>query len=99
MNQRVYRELFGRVDGLSDEVLRDGFLRHRRRVMEYFAQRRDDLLVITVDEDENEQIWARLCEFVGIRIPGSFPQFDNQSAMLWNDIHHPCKVTAGKQES
>ena len=95
MNQRVYRDLFGRIDGLSDEVLREGFLNHRRRVMEYFSSRNDDLLVIAVDEDDNESIWARLCDFIGVQIPGSFPEFSNQTAMLWNDIHHPCKVTGG----
>ncbi len=92
MNQRVYRELFGRIDGLTDAVLRDGFLRHRDRVMQYFSGRSDDLLVITIDEDDDESTWNRLCEFVGLEIPGSFPRFANRSAMLWAEIVHPCKV-------
>ena len=93
MNQRVYRDLFGRIDGLSDDVLREGYLRHRERVFGYFLGRPNDLLVLTIDEEDNQTMWSRLCEFVGIRIPGAFPVFPNQTARLWDQIHHPCKVT------
>ena len=91
--RRVYRELFGRVVDLHDRCLLDSYDRHREQVQRYFAGRDEDWLVLNLAKDDPDEAWRRLCDFVGLWMPGRLPHFANPSAQLWENIIHPCKVS------
>jgi len=56
----------------NEEIFVQRYERHNREVMEYFANRQPDLLVLRITEGEG---WEKLCPFLGAPIPKRpFPQ-------------------------
>lgn len=57
----------GRADPLGNEsVYVERYERHNREVLEYFAGRPEDLLVLDLARDDG---WTRLCPFLGHPVP------------------------------
>jgi len=50
----------------SETVYRDRYERHNREVLEYFADRPDDLLVFRLADGDG---WEELCSFLGVAVP------------------------------
>ena len=50
----------------NEEIFLARYERHNREVMEYFANRASDLLVLRITEGEG---WEKLCPFLGVSVP------------------------------
>lgn len=76
MRRWIYGENAGCPAG-NEEIYKQRYERHNREVLEYFADRPDDLLVIDLPNDDG---WARLCPFLGHAIPDEpFPHANRAS--------------------
>ncbi len=108
--KRCYQQTFEPLtcDSITDDAhLRDCYLRHRAGVLDYFAQRSEDLLSIDVARAGELQ---RLCEFLGSsldageegggerageRAGADFPHLNTGGRIAaWDKIKHPGKVSA-----
>jgi hypothetical protein len=61
----MHKELYGQIE-FSEDVFRKRFTRHTEEVMAYFAERRDDLLIMNMDLGAG---WSELCRFLEKPIP------------------------------
>jgi hypothetical protein len=63
---RIHKELYGQK-GFDEAVFLDRYRRHSREVLDYFAYRPADLLVMNMDAGAG---WPELCGFLGKPVPG-----------------------------
>ena len=76
MRRWIYGDDAGCPEG-NEETYVARYQRHNREVLDYFADRPDDLLVIDLPNDDG---WSRLCPFLGAEIPDeSFPHANKAS--------------------
>lgn len=67
----IMRRLYGRVP-YDPERFREAYVRHEKRVTEYFKGREQDLLIFSIFDDK--QPWETLCSFLGEEVPNTpFP--------------------------
>lgn len=74
----VRRAVYG-TEEFDPDLWRAGFRRHNERVLRYFAERPEDLLVMDVTRGEG---WEKLCPFLGKPIPAAAFPFANKSSRL-----------------
>lgn len=76
MRRWIYGESAGCPMG-NEEIYTARYEKHNREVLEYFADRPDDLLVIDLPNDDG---WSRLCPFLGQPVPDeAFPHSNKAS--------------------
>jgi hypothetical protein len=63
---RIHKELYGQK-GFDEAVFLERYRRHSREVLDYFAYRPADLLVMNMDAGAG---WPELCGFLGKPVPG-----------------------------
>ncbi|HEX7247454.1 MAG TPA: sulfotransferase [Actinomycetota bacterium] len=77
MREWIYGAGFGSPIG-NEELYAERYRRHNREVLEHFAERPDDLLVMDITEGDG---WAELCPFLGRPVPDApFPHSNSASA-------------------
>lgn len=78
--EEVYKshiDLFGTI-GFDENKFIYGYFQHTLRVLEYFKNRKDDLLIYEVSEG-----WEPLCKFLNKNVPGcSFPHRNKSKKQL-----------------
>jgi hypothetical protein len=82
------KSLYG-TGGTERETLLDAYDRHERHVMDYFRERRDDLLVLNICDGHAG--WEPLCEFLGLPIPDeAFPSSNRKFSdnIFLHLLHH-----------
>jgi hypothetical protein len=76
MRRLIYGETAGCPEG-NESTYVDRYERHNREVLEYFADRPDDLLVMDIPADAH---WEHLCAFLGAEVPAEpFPHANKAS--------------------
>ncbi len=72
---RYHEELYGTTE-YDEDVFRERYRRHNREVLDYFADRPDDLLVLDILAGDG---FEKLCPFLGVPIPDEpFPHRNKQ---------------------
>jgi hypothetical protein len=66
MNRFIYEVPF---PAGNEAIFLDRYRKHNEEVMDYFKNRKDDLLVIDLEKDD---AWSKLCPFLQIAVP-AFP--------------------------
>lgn len=68
---QLHRDVFGAVS-FDREAFAEAYARHESRVLDYFRDRPEDLLVMDICGGEG---WERLCPFLGVAVPARrFPR-------------------------
>lgn len=76
MRRWIYGEDAGCPEG-NEDIYIARYERHNREVLDYFKDRRQDLLVIDFPNDDG---WSRLCPFLNVEIPDDpFPHANKAS--------------------
>jgi len=71
MREWIYGSGCGDPAG-REKLYVERYERHNREVLQYFAERPDDFLVLKITEGEG---WEKLCPFLGVpMMPGAFPK-------------------------
>jgi hypothetical protein len=88
----IRRELRSRLYGTIDfdpDLFSQAYDRHESRVLNYFAKRSDDLLVLAICRERTD--WGELCSFIGVPVPNiSFPntnRVDSLDEILLRLLH------------
>jgi hypothetical protein len=80
--EELRTRLYGTAE-FDEDLFVAAYERHEKRVLDYFADRPEDLLVIDLCSGNDE--WARLCSFLGKSIPDRpFPHLNTTN----NDIDY-----------
>jgi hypothetical protein len=77
------REIVYGTRGFDREMFARAAQRHTSEVMEYFADRPDDLLVLDVCGEPGDRVWKALCRFLDRPIPDcAFPYKNARAKMV-----------------
>lgn len=77
MREWIYGAGLGSPVG-NEDLYVERYRRHNREVLEHFAERPDDLLIMDITRGDG---WAALCPFLGRPVPhGAFPHSNSASA-------------------
>ncbi|SHG20543.1 3'-Phosphoadenosine 5'-phosphosulfate (PAPS) 3'-phosphatase [Desulfacinum infernum DSM 9756] len=78
-HRRLFMDLYGCVT-FDEDKFSSGYERHLNRVLEYFSDRPEDLLILDITGGEG---WEKLCPFLGRSIPDQpFPKA-NVTRISW----------------
>jgi hypothetical protein len=95
--KRCFKSVFEPFDHQyinSSQHLKDCYLKHKNNVFDYFTQRADNFISLTISDPKAP---AKLLNFLGISNPKitAFPHLNiGQQVVAWNRIDSPLKVTA-----
>jgi len=88
--QEMHHALYGQ-NHFSEDVFREAYRSHNRKVKKYFADRPDDLLVINIAQNDK---WGAICSFLGVEHPDKpFPH--SHSSRFLDQVLRQARQTLG----
>lgn len=80
MREWIYGKAYGFPKG-NEALYVERFERHNREVLDYFRDRKQDLLVMNLTEGDG---WEKLCPFLGVQPPAEpFPRANVRTEKGW----------------